>query len=192
MSSIEDEATLGDGPEIPEAFQKVPDGDDPKTFDVGAWLAGVRKPRRSVTLYARLDLQAEIDRLAELEMKSTGKQALEYKQRASELQTELIESGIPFVIEGRSQSAVQALHASLEKAGIKDPQTVTFEQLASQIVSPEGVTVDDLNAFAEVAPAQVAKLIDALVSVQTQIPPANPRFSLASSGIPAGKASPAL
>ena len=176
--------------EIPEAFRRiVPEGEDPGDFTFAAWLSGVRPTRRSETIYARLDLQAEIDRMAEMEIRATDGRGDEYRQRAIELTAELVASGIPFVLEARSAEWIQSFHDDLDKRGIKDESARIVEQIAAQVISPEGVTAEDLAALYEITPAQVTKLVQALVNVNTAVPVINPRFSRPSSGAPSGKGS---
>lgn len=159
-----------------------------QSFDLAAWIGLVRPTRRSVTIYGRLDLLAEIDELAEREMRTTGKDAEACRERATELNEQLVASGVTFTVEGRSGTWVSTFEKRLDKKKVKDPTKRLLMQVAEQIVEPEGVTYSDLRALADVTEAQVTKLAHATVAANTAVHVSNPRFSRASSDSPAGLA----
>lgn len=204
MGKIKDEVSIGEAVTPDDDIETVTDDANPapseesvaalskskdaQTFDLAAWIGGVRPTRRSVTIYGRLDLLAEIDELAEREMRTTGKDAEACRERATELNEQLVASGVTFTVEGRSGTWVSTFEKRLDKKKVKDPTKRLLMQVAEQIVEPEGVTYSDLRALADATEPQVTKLAHAAVAANTAVHVSNPRFSRASSDSPAGLA----
>ena len=168
-----DEAT----PEEETTIAEISETEEAKGFDLAEWLSGVRVARKSVILYARPDLMAEIDHCSELEIKTRGAQSDGYRSRAIELTEQLVQSGMEFVVEARSTAWQTQFHKSLDKRGIKDPTVRSFHQLAAQVVQPAGLDADDVAMLEEASPGQVAKLATAMIEVNNNAPIINPRFS---------------
>ena len=185
IETVTDDANPAPSEESVAALSK---SEAAQAFDLAAWIGGVRPTRRSVTIYGRLDLLAEIDELAEREMRTAGKDAEACRERATELNEQLMASGVTFTVEGRSGTWVSTFEKRLDKKKVKDPTKRLLMQVAEQIVEPEGVTYSDLRALADVTEAQVTKLAHATVAANAAVHVSNPRFSRASSDSPAGLA----
>lgn len=156
--------------------------------DIASWLNGLRPTRRAAVVYGRADLLAEIDTLAELEMKAPPSQREEIRERAIGLTEQLVASGIRFVFEGRSNSWISARAAELRKEGVTDETELQLHLMVDALVEPEGITVDDLIAIGEAGQAQLDKLAEAANNATMSAPVANPRFLRASSERPKGQA----
>ena len=150
--------------------------------DLWAWVQGVRPTRRSATVYARFDLQARLDELAELIPRLSGDQQAAAEAEASELQAEIMASGLTFIFEGRSQSWMQQFVEDMKARGVTESEDILLAQMAAQCVTPEGVTADVFRQIAEMQPVQFATVVTALVDANTTTPHANPLFLAKSSG----------
>lgn len=198
MTTVQPETTLGDNTTPPEQIgaTPLPDGSafggtpatrkEAKVAEteasalpeggISAWIAGVRPTRRGMYVYQRFDIQAEIDQLAELEMRAKGSDKKPYQERATELTEQLLASRIWFEFEARDEAWIEALHADLDRKNKKDDFEHLLHQMAEQIITPQGVTVDDLKALHKASPAQVGMLKNKLIEAQTHVPVVNPRF----------------
>lgn len=150
--------------------------------DLWAWVQGVRPTRRAAVVYARFDLQARLDELAELIPRLSGDQQSAAETEASELQAEILASGMTFTFEGRSQSWMQQFVEDLKAQGVTESEDILLAQMAAQCVTPEGVTVDLFRQIAEMQPVQFATVVSTLVDANTATPHANPFFLAKSSG----------
>lgn len=169
----DDESLAGPGPTVDTAFGAA-------TFDLDRWVQGVLPTRRSVTVYQRPDLLAQIDDLAAREAVARREDRDALVAQATELTDKLRESAVRFVIEGRTSAWVVDYAKSLEAQGVKDSTDVILHQLAAQVVEPVGVTFEHLKTLAEVTEPQVSRMVEALVTANQSAPQINPRFSRAS------------
>ena len=152
---------------------------DEHTFDLGAWIGGVKSTVRAVTLYQRADLLAEID---DLERRLTlarktagqggapeGEDALgddtdEVTSLTRQLEQALLAftgSAVVFRVQGRSDEWRDAAKKRLKKQGITDETEVVLRSLADSIISPAGVTYEHLAHLNEVSQPQVKMLLTA-------------------------------
>ena len=120
----------------------------PETFDLAAWIAGVTPVQRTVTLYARGDLFAD---LSALETRYD-----EAKRAAN-------------VDDMRALKEQMREVADMDERGI-DGDQATLEQLAAQITAPEGLTVDMLATLRDRIEPQVVALVQAVATVNTMKP----------------------
>ncbi len=172
---------------------------NPATFDFAAWVAGASPVRRSVKIYARGDLLARIDELADAltiaqEAAKDAEASLddvasvaEITEALDQARADLVASGLRVTIEGRSETALAASEKRARKAGATDKVTIWLHQLAEQIVSPAGVTADALIALREKSEPQVRKLLTAWTMANNQPPAVDAPFSPASSAPKSGR-----
>lgn len=161
------------GTTVETAFGKVP-------FNLDQWVQGVLPTRRSVTVYQRPDLLAQIDELAAREAVARREDREALVEQAVALTGHLRASGVQFVIEGRTSSWIIDHDKALTGRGVKDDTDILLHRLAAQIVEPAGVTFEHLKALAEVTEPQVIKLVEAMTAANSSAPQINPRFSRAS------------
>ncbi len=145
----------------------------PETFDLAAWIAGVTPVQRTVTLYARGDLFADLSALetrydeAKRAVNVDDMRAL--KEQMREVADQIRASALDITVQGRSADWVQRFRADMEERGI-DGDQATLEQLAAQITAPEGLTVDMLATLRDRIEPQVVALVQAVATVNTMKP----------------------
>lgn len=149
----------------------------PETFDLSAWVRGVQPTRRSVIVYQRPDLLAEIDTLTAREAVAPKGEREGLAERAADVTQQLRESAVTFVVEGRTSAWVKEFTAENRD---QDATNETLRQLAAQIVEPSGVTFEMVRALADVTEPQVVKLVEAMLAANSSAPRIDPRFSRAS------------
>lgn len=137
-----------------------------KGFDLRAWIDGVRSARTLVRLYARPDLDEQIQAVGTqiLEAMHLGDKAriAELKERELELKREFLSASLDIVLEERSKEWQARKMVELKEAGVTDSKLLTLSVMAAQIVEPEGgFTGEDLLALTEVIPKQVNTLVEA-------------------------------
>ena len=139
------------------------------------WIEGVRGFRLPVTLITVNDPDGSAAaRLAEIEAiidgLPDGPTVDALVDEAIELQGRVV-SRHEFVLEQRSRERIEASRsAAMEASGVKADEDwspdqlldVTFRMLLDQIVSPEGVTVEQLRRVHAAAPDQADLLADAM------------------------------
>jgi hypothetical protein len=158
------------------------DRPDPKTFDVGAMVAGVRATRMRVQVQPNAHLLTRLQELAE---------EIDSYASDDDVPDELIEEWVEtradfdhvdtYVIEARSSDWIKN-HAREAKAAGINPQRkgmsdaekiehtrrLALSQIAAQIVEPEGVTEADVAAIFAGNEAEGDKLWRAMNQVNTQ------------------------
>lgn len=148
----------------------------PEKFDFAAWVAGATPIRKSVTIYADGQVQAEIDVLKQREaMLPAGDERESVRAHLVELYRRVQASAATFVLEGRTSEWVQQKAKELKKADIPD-DIAGLHIAAAQIISPDGVTADGLHALAQVNEQAVNELMRAAVEVNTRPIGLDPRF----------------
>lgn len=145
----------------------------PEKFDLAAWIAGVRPARRATTIYARPDLLADLDLLAEryalTSPASPDRPALEQQMRGLREQVEA--SGLDIIVEARSEELRQTMAQALEKDGLKATDIdYQLAMIASQIIQPVGLDSATLKTLYEISPVQVAKIAQAATAANTEAP----------------------
>lgn len=170
MAATDDELTMSDlnlthtAPDTPVT---------PETFDLAAWIAGVTPVQRTVTLYARGDLFADLSALEtrydEAKRAANVDDMRAIKEQMHEVADQIKASALDITVQGRSAEWVQRFRKDCEDRGV-DGDQATLEQLAAQITSPEGLTVDMLATLRDRIEPQVVALVQAVATVNTQAP----------------------
>lgn len=117
-----------------EAFLGSYDEEKP-SFDLFAWMHGVKPIRRSVTLYARLDLMAERDAAAEdlKEARIGGDVEAEamLRERITELTQQIMASRMRVVLQGISGSRFnEILEEAKKDRSVRSANDVALYQIA--------------------------------------------------------------
>lgn len=145
----------------------------PETFDLAAWIAGVTSVRRTVTLYARGDLFADLSaletRYEEAKRAANVDDMRGIKEQMREVADQIRASALDITVQGRSADWVQRFRADLKERGV-DGDQATLEQLAAQITAPEGLTVAMLDTLRDRIEPQVVALVQAVATVNTMKP----------------------
>lgn len=137
-----------------------------KGFDLKAWIQGVRGARAMIRLYARPDLDQQIQ-AASAEMFEAMQTGDKLRQRALErkivdVKKQYFSESIDIVLEERSKEWQARKTAELKQAGVEGNKALTLGLVASQIVEPaDAFTGSDLLELAEVIPAQINELVEA-------------------------------
>lgn len=174
------ERSLGDVVETVDTTPTI----TPKDFSFDDFLNGVRPTRRSVKLYARGDLIARMDEIVfaiESAPEDENVDGLidEFEQAKADFQ-----NGQWFTVEKRSSEWAEQFRLDTEKRlGLKrvkdgddepalsdrDAATVTLHQLAQQIVTPTGVTYEQLRSLGDTNEGELSKLIYTMISVNRDL-----------------------
>lgn len=143
-------------------------------FDIAAFVAGAKPTRRAVTLYARGDLRASLDRYGEeialAEKEGDRKRAETLRKEARQVSEEMTAPGavVDVIVEGRSDDWVDTLNEALEKDGVTDETEKVLRRVAEQIVEPQGFTYELLEQFRQVSEPQVKRLVAAATMANRQ------------------------
>lgn len=179
-SSVDDDtpattadASLADPTDIRPLDPTAPLPLEPEKFDLAAWIAGVRPARRATTVYARPDLLADLDLLAEryalTSPASPDRPALEQQMR--DLRERVEASGLDIIVEARSEELRQTMAQALEKDGLKATDIdYQLAMISSQIIQPVGLDSATLKTLYEISPVQVAKIAQAATAANTEAP----------------------
>lgn len=167
------DASLADPTDIRPLDSTAPLPLEPEKFDLAAWIAGVRPARRATTVYARPDLLADLDLLAEryalTSPASPDRPALEQQMR--DLREQVEASGLDVIVEARSEELRQTMAQALEKDGLKATDIdYQLAMIASQIIQPAGLDSATLKNLYEISPVQVAKIAQAATAANTEAP----------------------
>lgn len=173
---------------------------DEASFSLDTWIRGIQPTIRSVTLYGRADVLAQIDEL-ERQIKLAraagpeGEQGLDEETPAG-LQTRLEElyetfsaSALTFRVQGRSDQWREDADKRLKKAGVTDETERTLRALADSIVSPAGITYEHLAHLQDVSEPQIKMLLVAYAMANHTPPRVDVPFSHASSAKTGGRKS---
>lgn len=156
----------------------------PETFDLQAFVAGVRPTRRSVKLYPAAHLLARMDELVETIQNAPEDEDVDHLIDEFEACKRQYLNGVTFVIEARSsdwerefrKTVIKQLgvKVSVNKSGdLEGPEDqrarIVLHQLAAQIVQPAGVTYAHLASMTEANQGEVTKLLTLQRTVNQQI-----------------------
>lgn len=171
--AISPDASLADPTDIQPLDPTAPLPLEPEKFDLAAWIAGVRPARRATTVYARPDLLADLDLLAEryalTSPASPDRPTLEQQMRGLREQVEA--SGLDIIVEARSEELRQTMAQALEKDGLKATDIdYQLAMIASQIIQPAGLDSATLKTLYKISPVQVAKIAQAATAANTEAP----------------------
>lgn len=145
----------------------------PETFDLAAWIAGVTPVERTVTVYAHGHLFAVLSALEseynEAKAAVNVDDMRDAKDKMRTVANQIRASALDITVQGRSADWVQRFRKDAEERGLDSDET-TLEQLAAQIIAPEGITPAMLATLRDRVEPQVVALLQAVATVNTQAP----------------------
>lgn len=145
----------------------------PETFDLAAWIEGVTPVERTVTVYAHGHLFAVLSALeAEYNEAKAAVNVDDMRDAKDKMRTvanQIRASALDITVQGRSADWVQRFRKDCEDRGLDGDET-TLEQLAAQIIAPEGITPSMLATLRDRIEPQVVALLQAVAAVNTQAP----------------------
>lgn len=125
-------------------------------FDLDAWIDEARLPERSVTVFGRADLVAELQELEEqlAKVRTSGGDdrlvdpASELQQRVREVEAQRQASARTFRFRALSAAEVRKIRTEAPKDVDGDPEAeyVAAAVLAASCVTPKGMTLDKARA----------------------------------------------
>lgn len=170
MAAHNDELSMSD---IARTHTNPDETITPEAFDLAAWIAGVTPVQRTVTLYARGDLFADLSaiesRYDEAKRAANVDDMRTLKEQMREVADQIRASALDVTVQGRSADWVQRFRKDVEERGL-DSDQAALEQLAAQITAPEGLTVDMLATLRDRIEPQVVALVQAVATVNTVKP----------------------
>lgn len=130
---------------------------DATTFDVAAWVAGVKPVRRATTVYGRVDLLADMDLLHEqinaAKIEEDYARVTELRRKCEKVAETIQASAVDIVVEGWGADRLKQFHDQLKEVDV-EREDAYLMQIAAQIVEPVGFTADLVRQLFEVSPQQ--------------------------------------
>jgi hypothetical protein len=168
----------------------------PEDFDLDAWLSDAKRPERSVTVYKRADLLADLDdlerRIEELQRIPEEDQSLtdspsaleaEYLAKAQEFHA----SGLLIRVKGLTSDEIAAVDAESKAAGDNQAESGR-RRVAAALVSPK-LTFDQLGKLEKaIGSVQMGMIANAHNLATLKAPEVTVPFSRKSSGQESGQA----
>ena len=160
----------------------------PQDFDLDAWIDGVERPARSVTVYRSAGLIAELDALAErIENaeadesadlnyeRSIGEQPESYKLRKeyAKLAQQFHESALTLCIEGRDEAEKREIAKANPDL---DGTQMAYVVLADAITSPKFTPAQFEKMVTKLGEVQYARIIGRFHEACSEIPSVSADF----------------
>lgn len=162
----------------------------PEDFDFDAWLSDAKRPERSVTVYKRADLLADLDalerRIEEAKSVPEEDQSLVDSTDTLEREYEALaqqfhDSGITIRVKGLTQDEIDVI-SKKAKEEKRTESEIGRLQIEAALVSPK-LTFDQLGKLSQaVGDAQMSKIVNAYQLATLQQPEVTVPFSRRSSG----------
>ena len=142
-------------------------------FDLAAWIAGMTKVRRAVTIFKDLAANAEIDvlrqRIATARLAGDPDHVIAYlEQDVRDIVNAIRDSALEIVVEGRTADWIDRTNEQLKDEGITDERERAYRIIAAAIVIPEGFTADMVRTIHECSPAQYQAIVTAFNEANVQ------------------------
>lgn len=162
----------------------------PEEFDLDAWLTDAKRPERSVTVYKRADLIADLDELerqidnaqragADEETLSGGTATLEAEYLAK-LQ-EFHDSALTVRVRGLTSEEMAEIHSEGKK--LKENQSQIGRRLIEAALVYPRISIDGLERLSKaIGDAQMTEIVNAYQLATMKAPVVTVPFSLRSSG----------
>lgn len=162
----------------------------PEDFDVDSWLTDAKRPERSVTVYKRADLIADLDDLerrienaerAAEEEESLGSDTKTLEAEYLEKLTEFHASALAVRVKGLTKEEMDTIRADAKANNENDAQ-LGRRLVSAALVSPK-IGVDGLERMANaIGDAQMTLIVNAYQLATMKAPVVTVPFSLRSSG----------
>lgn len=154
----------------------------PQDFDVDAWLADAERPARSVTVYQRAGLIADLDALAErienaegeeVDGPSMGGGAGALRAKYADLARKFHDSALTIRVQSLTNQEQAELLKDVEGGSLDDRGAVV---LAEAIVSPKMTAAQVLRLNKVIGDAQFSRVLDAWNSACREAPEVSADF----------------
>lgn len=157
----------------PTTYFDATDTESVADFDLSAWIAGMTKVRRAVTIFKDLAANAEIDVLRQ--RIATAKLGGDPDHVIADLEADMRDvinairaSALEIVVEGRTAEYLARANENLKNEGIEDATERAYHIIADAIVIPEGFTADMVKTIHECSPAQYQAIVTAFNEANVQ------------------------
>ena len=138
---------------------------DPGEFDFATFLEGVRSRCKTVRVYARHDLEAQIDalRAKALDLMNAGRvsELAGVEKEMKQLADKHAKHALDIVLEERSRDWQARKVKELKAEGITGDHRLEIHLIAAHVVAPEGVDGALLEELAERAPGEMMRVAKA-------------------------------
>lgn len=151
---------------------------DPEFFDLDAWLSDAKRPERSVVVYKRADLQAELDRLEERiqniraipeEERSLADSPSKLEGEYEDLLAEISASKLEVTVRGLISTEVEKLKKKHDAS--KDGSSeFSYKVLAEAVVSPKLDVAGWRRVHEVIGQGQLNKILNAYAAATDGIP----------------------
>lgn len=140
--------------------------------DIDAWIAGAKRQRRSVLIYQRPDIVAELDQINQeiTTLRAAGLDVSELRDRWDERALAFSESKLRVTVEGQTMDEIAALKAASAAAG-DDEELESARTLAQAIVSPDITQEQVIALHNAIGDAQYEAILAAWRSACFDVPP---------------------
>ena len=161
---------------------------NPETFDLDAWLADAERPERSVTVYQKAGLIADLDSLAEriqnadeddVDGPSMGGGAGKLRAEYAKLAKQFHDSALTVKV----QSLTRDEQKQIEKANPDlDPAELGYHILSAALVHPKATPAQAKKLNKAIGDAQFGRIITAYHQANNETPEVSADFLPKSSG----------
>ncbi len=143
--------------------------------DVDTWIAGAQRQRRSVLIYQRPDLVAQLDEINQdmTTAKAAGDDVVALEDRWTQIAAEFSASSLRVVVQGQTVDEINALKATSTSLG-EDDEQASARVLSAAIVEPRFTQDQILNLRKALGDAQVEHILAAWRSASFDVPPLGP------------------
>ena len=143
--------------------------------DIDTWIAGAKRQRRSVLIYQRPDVIAELDEINQevTTSRAAGLDVSELMARWDERALAFSDSKLRVTVEGQTLDEIAALKALSAAAG-EDEEQESARTLADAIVSPDISREQIIALHNAIGDAQYEAILAAWRSACFDVPPLGP------------------
>lgn len=171
---------------------------DPKSFDLDAWLQDAQRPQRSVTVYARPDLIADLDALEQkiklaqdanrLDETGLGEMSPVQALQAAyyELAEEFSRSSLVVRLQGLTSDEQKAIREEAKAAGDDSNEAVGFRMISASLMHPKASVEQAKRLRDKIGEAQYSAIIATYNAACGSFPEVSADFLRKSSGRGAG------
>jgi exonuclease V gamma subunit len=169
----------------------------PEDFDLDAWLDETKRPERSVTVYGRSDLIADMDVLEERirvlklaveqagdeeELGSTGKRELrELEAQWQDLAEQFSASAFTLRVQGLTKDEQVAINVQAKEDKADDAE-LGYRLISAALVKPKATPKQARRLKEKLGEGQFGKVVTAYNTASTTFPKVNANFLPKSSG----------
>lgn len=140
--------------------------------DIETWIAGAKRQQRSVLIYQRPDIIAELDRINQeiTTLRAAGLDVSDLKAQWDERALAFSESKLRVTVGGQTMDEISALKAASAAAG-EDEEQESARTLADAIVHPDVTQEQVIALHNAIGDAQYEAVLAAWRSACFDVPP---------------------